>query len=89
MDVPSSGDYAINVSYLTGTTRKLTVAVNKGTPKYFRFRETGKWCFEDGATSTVVPIELKGLTKGTNLITFGDQMKGKEGPIIEWISIVL
>jgi hypothetical protein len=89
VDVPSSGNYAINVSYLTRTKRKLTVAVNRKTPKYFRFRQTGKWCWEDGAMSTVVPIELKGLTKGTNLITFGDQMKEKEGPIIEWISIVL
>mmetsp|Transcript_9528 Transcript_9528/g.14283 ORF Transcript_9528/g.14283 Transcript_9528/m.14283 type:complete len:632 (-) Transcript_9528:110-2005(-) len=89
VDVPSSGNYAINVSYLTRTTRKLTVAVNSRTPKYFSFRQTGKWCFEDGAVSTAVPIELKGLTKGTNLITFGDQMKEKEGPIIEWISIVL
>lgn len=87
--MPSSGNYAINVSYVTQVKRKMSVAVNKGTPKNFLFRRTGKWCWEESAMSSVVPIEIEGLIKGENLITFGKQMEEKEGPIIEWISIVV
>ena len=50
---------------------------------------TGHWCFDENASSTVLPIEVTGLKKGTNTVTFGNWMDEFHGPIVEWISVVV
>uniref|UniRef100_A0A7S3VFA0 Asl1-like glycosyl hydrolase catalytic domain-containing protein n=1 Tax=Chaetoceros debilis TaxID=122233 RepID=A0A7S3VFA0_9STRA len=88
VNVPSSGNYAINVSHLTVGARNLNVSVNNGSPAYHTFRSTSSsWCWKGGA-STVVPLELTGLKAGMNKITFGGSMASMM-PFIEWISVVV
>ena len=74
VEVPSSGDYAIIISYVTETTRDLSVSINNGDPEFIPFRGTGHWCFNETASSTVVPIEVKCFKQGTNTVTFGKWM---------------
>ena len=87
VNVPSSGNYAINVSYLTENDRNLSVSVNSGSPNYPTLLSTGSFCFYGGA-STVVPLELNGLKAGVNTITFGKLME-QQMPFIEWVSVVI
>jgi hypothetical protein len=88
VNVPSWGNYAINVSYLTESARNLSVSVNNGSPDYYTFRSTSSsWCWK-GGTSTVVPLELSGLKAGVNTISFGYAMVSRM-PFIEWISVVV
>eukprot|EP00554_Chaetoceros_debilis_P004470 CAMPEP_0194095850 /NCGR_PEP_ID=MMETSP0149-20130528/57038_1 /TAXON_ID=122233 /ORGANISM="Chaetoceros debilis, Strain MM31A-1" /LENGTH=781 /DNA_ID=CAMNT_0038781811 /DNA_START=53 /DNA_END=2398 /DNA_ORIENTATION=+ len=89
VNVPSWGNYAINVSYLTVGARNLSVSVNNGRPGYYTFRSTSSsWCWGEGGASTVVPLELTGLRAGINTITFGSSMTSMM-PLIEWISVVV
>ena len=89
VNVPSWGNYAINVSYLTVGARNLSVSVNNGRPGYYTFRSTSSsWCWGEGSASTVVPLELTGLRAGINTITFGSSMTSMM-PLIEWISVVV
>ena len=89
MDLPTAGDYAINISYLSPDTRELSVSVNKQKVRYFSFKTTKSDCednYEYGS-STVVPIELNGFQIGSNVIEFGQNTENP-GPFIEYISVV-
>jgi hypothetical protein len=87
VDVPSEGNYAVNVAYVTAATRNFSVRVNGGVVDKFEFVSSGLWCGQ-GGRSTVLPIELQGLNSGANTITFGVDTLDKE-PLIEWISVVV
>jgi hypothetical protein len=88
VDVPSEGDYSVNVAYNTATTRTAAVSVNGGAVNDFTFASSGKWCYQ-GGKSTVLPIELQGFIAGTNIITFGTGTLNEKHPMIEWISVVV
>ena len=82
------GDYAINISYLSpgDNSRFLKVAVNDHAFNIFSFTTTGFDC-ENGGSSTVVSLELKGFRNGLNHIQF-EKDGDKLAPLIEWISVV-
>jgi len=93
VEVPESGDYAVNVSYLSKGNRPLTIQVNNDAVKEFLFESSSQyWCNESGGgigTTAVLRIELEGFVKGSNTITFGGgDLNNKSMPLLEWISIV-
>ena len=83
VEVPPDGGYAVNVAYVAADTRNVSVQVNSGKVQIFKFDSSGKWCV-NGVSSTVLPIELKGFSAGTNTISFGVNPT-ESHPLIEWI----
>ena len=89
VNLPYAGDYAINISYLSpGGTRFLNIGVNNQRPKYYKLRDTGLKDCGDSVSSTVVPVEVKGFTKGMNSIKLGNDGENL-APLIEWILVVV
>ena len=90
VEVPSAGDYAVNVGYFAALDRHLTVKVNHGNFTLFKFRKSsgGGWCRSETGKANVLPIELEGLVQGQNNITFGARSIDN-GPFLEWISVVI
>jgi len=104
VDVPSAGDYAVNVAYILSSVtpsnviRKLRVTMNDDAGfERFSFISSGTTGCDQGGKSTVLPIELQGFKAGSNTIRFrfGDTITLKSGtsgesqPYIEWISVVV
>ena len=87
--MPHAGEYAINISYMSpGATGFLKIGINEQDFEvYPSFQDSGNDCYH-GGSRTVVPVELKGFTKGMNSIRI-DNDGEKQGPIIEWISVVV
>ena len=86
IEVPSAGDYAVNLSHLTALKSRLFVRVNDNPEMIFKLKPTGNWCFKEGLSS-VLSLELKALVKGSNKITFGADEN--HVILIEWISVVI
>jgi hypothetical protein len=86
IQVPSAGDYAVNLSHLTSIGMRIFVRVNDNLEMMFKLRPTGNWCSEEGLSSAV-PLELKALSRGHNRITF--RTDTNHSLLIEWISVVI
>ena len=89
VNMSRGGDYAVNLSYLLPSEddrSSLQVRVNNQEGTTFSLTTTGFDC-NNGGSSTVVSLELKGFTNGWNQIhleTDGDNLP----PYIEWVSVV-
>ena len=89
VNLPYTGDYAINISYLSpGDTGSLNIGINNQSPKCYKLRDTGLKDCGDSVSSTVVPVEVKGFTKGMNSIKLGNDGENL-APLIEWILVVV
>jgi hypothetical protein len=89
VNLPVAGDYAINISYLSPGARFLDIGINNRRPEHYQLKDTGIYdCDDVDGSSTVVAVELKGFTEGTNIIKLGNDEENP-APFIEWISVVV
>ena len=86
IEVPSAGDYAVNLSHLTALKSRLFVRVNDNPETILKLKPTGNWCFKEGLSS-VLSLELQLLIKGSNKITCSADKN--HVVLIESISVVI
>ena len=77
-----SGNYKLELSYFSTTSRSLTMRINQGTPQVIAIPASGPlWCYQGGSPGVYeIPVSL---LAGNNSIEF------TESPIIDFIRIKL
>ena len=84
IDVPASGTYTLDVSYVSKVARDARIFVNGALFQTANFGLSGNWCFEGGATK-IMSFQIP-LNAGTNQIEI--KPTGADAPFIDKIAIV-